>query len=212
MPMDKMFGTFRDKLKVKGTTYNGGSEEKVDEKSVRLHDTKANFSKTLPEVGFVIYMGLNMLLWGILYCAFKQIPLLDGGTKRIDCPTTMALLISVGPIAIAQAMTMLTEASRRPRPVLYPFHKDKVIHTMFHLSVSILFVVPVFLLVHTMLSSPGEAFFRLFSSCIVLAGAFNMAKSSYIPSAHRFMYAHIRDIYICNILQLFNKKMLFLKT
>ncbi len=160
MPMDKMFGTFRDKLKEKGTTYNGGSEEKVDEKSVRLHDTKANFSKTLPEVGFVIYMGLNMLLWGILYCAFKQIPILDGGTKRIDCPTTMALLISVGPIAIAQAMTMLTEASRRPRPVLYPFHKDKVIHTMFHLSVSILAcVVPVFLLVHTMLSSPGEAFF-----------------------------------------------------
>ena len=160
MPMDKMFGTFRDKLKEKGTTYNGGSEEKVDEKSVRLHDTKANFSKTLPEVGFVIYMSLNILLWGILYCAFKQIPLLDGGTKRIDCPTTMALLISVGPIAIAQAMTMLTEASRKPRPVLYPFHKDKVIHTMFHLSVSILVcVAPVFLLVNTMLSSPGEAFF-----------------------------------------------------
>ena len=183
----------------KGTTYNGGSEEKVDEKSVRLHDTKANFSKTLPEVGFVIYMGLNMLLWGILYCAFKQIPLLDGGTKRIDCPTTMALLISVGPIAIAQAMTMLTEASRRPRPVLYPFHKDKVIHTMFHLSVSILAcVAPVFLLVHTMLSSPGKRSFRLFSSRVLLPELLIWRRAAIYSSAHRFMYAHMYEIYnIC---------------
>ena len=29
-PLDKMFGTFRDKLKESGTSYRGGSEEKVD--------------------------------------------------------------------------------------------------------------------------------------------------------------------------------------
>ena len=28
-PYDKIFGTFRDKLKESGTTYQGGSEEKV---------------------------------------------------------------------------------------------------------------------------------------------------------------------------------------
>ena len=31
-PFDKFFGTFRDKLKETGTTYQGGSEEKVDAK------------------------------------------------------------------------------------------------------------------------------------------------------------------------------------
>ena len=28
-PMDRWFGTFRDKLKENNTTYNGGSEEKI---------------------------------------------------------------------------------------------------------------------------------------------------------------------------------------
>ena len=128
----------------------------------------------------------------------------------------MALLISVGPIAIAQAMTMLTEASRKPRPVLYPFHKDKVIHTMFHLSVSILVcVAPVFLLVHTMLAAQGKRSFRPFSSRVLcFAGAFNVAKNSYIlSSAHRFLCTHIFDIYVRSTLRkLFNNKILFLKT
>ena len=35
-PLDKMFGTFRDKLKETGTSYRGGSEEKVDAKG-RIH-------------------------------------------------------------------------------------------------------------------------------------------------------------------------------
>ena len=39
-PLDKMFGTFRDKLKESGTSYRGGSEEKVDAKTVAIHDSK----------------------------------------------------------------------------------------------------------------------------------------------------------------------------
>ena len=39
-PLDKIFGTFRDKLKEAGTSYKGGSEEKVDEKTVAIHDSK----------------------------------------------------------------------------------------------------------------------------------------------------------------------------
>ena len=39
-PFDKWFGTFRDKLKEHGTSYKGGSEEKVDEKSASVHDSK----------------------------------------------------------------------------------------------------------------------------------------------------------------------------
>jgi len=35
-----MFGTFRDKLKEHGTSYKGGSEEKVDAKAAAVHDSK----------------------------------------------------------------------------------------------------------------------------------------------------------------------------
>ena len=45
-PFDKMFGTFRDKLKEKGTSYRGGSEEKVDEKTAAIHDAKASLAGT----------------------------------------------------------------------------------------------------------------------------------------------------------------------
>ena len=39
-----MFGTFRDKLKEKGTSYRGGSEEKVDDKTAAIHDAKATLA------------------------------------------------------------------------------------------------------------------------------------------------------------------------
>ena len=42
--MDKIFGTFRDKLKESGTSYKGGSEEKVVTKTTSIHDRKASLS------------------------------------------------------------------------------------------------------------------------------------------------------------------------
>ena len=58
IPLDKMFGTFRDKLKETGTTYSGGSEEATDAKSAAIHDSKATL-KGFPDLGFCIYMGLK---------------------------------------------------------------------------------------------------------------------------------------------------------
>ena len=45
-PFDKIFGTFRDKLKETGTSYRGGSEEKVDDKTAAIHDAKASLAGT----------------------------------------------------------------------------------------------------------------------------------------------------------------------
>ena len=39
-----MVPTFRDKLKESGTSYKGGSEEKVDTKTTSIHDRKASLS------------------------------------------------------------------------------------------------------------------------------------------------------------------------
>ena len=50
-----MFGTFRDKLKETGTSYRGGSEEKVDAKTVAIHDSKSSLWGA-PDLGFFIYI------------------------------------------------------------------------------------------------------------------------------------------------------------
>ena len=57
-----MFGTFRDKLKDTDTSYKGGSEEKVDAKTVAIHDRKASLN-SLPDPGFAIYITLNTVIW-----------------------------------------------------------------------------------------------------------------------------------------------------
>ena len=64
--MDKIFGTFRDKLKENGTTYNGNSEEKVDPKTVAFHDSKATL-KGFPDLGFAIYIALKYVLFFLIY-------------------------------------------------------------------------------------------------------------------------------------------------
>ena len=83
-----MFGTFRDKLKETGTSYKGGSEEKIDSKGLfknhiidnhevlcqtaAVHDSKASLAG-LPDLGFAIYIGLNIISW--YGCDLENIPL-----------------------------------------------------------------------------------------------------------------------------------------
>ena len=64
-PFDKMFGTFRDKLKETGTSYKGGSEEKVDAKSAAIHDAKASL-RGFPDAGFAIYIMINCAIWAMV--------------------------------------------------------------------------------------------------------------------------------------------------
>lgn len=96
-PFDKMFGTFRDKLKETGpSTYRGGSEEKVDTKTASAHDAKASLT-TPPDAGFVIYMGVNCAIWAILWLAVRQ----EYQLHTIN-PHYLALLVSAGPVVLAQ--------------------------------------------------------------------------------------------------------------
>ena len=132
-PFDKMFGTFRDKLKETGpSTYRGGSEEKVDTKTASAHDAKASLT-TPPDAGFVIYMGVNCAIWAILWLAVRQ----EYQLHTIN-PHYLALLVSAGPVVLAQVgclcllpyhhyifhkvMANLTENTKRS--MFYPFHKD----------------------------------------------------------------------------------------
>ena len=60
-PFDKIFGTFRDKLKETGTSYRGGSEEKVDDKTAAIHDAKASLSGTYTSVHCVAYVYADVI-------------------------------------------------------------------------------------------------------------------------------------------------------
>ena len=151
-PLDKMFGTFRDKMKEDGTSYNGGSEEKTDTKSVAIHDTKATLY-SLPEVGYAIYISINLVIWGLLWKA-----VMDRNEVQAYNPHLLAFLISFGPLIIAQAMTNLTDISKRS--VLYPFHKEGWKTMSSHLIISsILTIGPVYIMIHMLLSNPGESFY-----------------------------------------------------
>jgi len=147
-PFDKVFGTFRDKMKEKGTSYRGGSEEKVDEKSAAIHDSKASLLG-LPDPGFATYISLNCLIW---FCFYEK--MMNNEMTRGISINTVAFLVSAGPIIIAQIMANLTDKSKRS--IFYPFHKDGWRNISSHLMIStVACVVPVFIFVHMILSEPG---------------------------------------------------------
>merc|ERR1711963_74061 len=152
-PFDKMFGTFRDKLKETGTSYRGGSEEeKTDAKTAAAHDAKASLT-TPPDAGFVIYMGVNCSIWAILWLAVRQ----EYQLHTIN-PHYLALLVSAGPVVLAQVMANLTENTKRS--MFYPFHKDgwKVISGHAFIS-SLVCIGPVYAMVHMLLSQPGQSIY-----------------------------------------------------
>jgi len=153
-PFDKIFGTFRDKLKETGTSYRGGSEEKVDDKTAAIHDAKASLAGR-PDPGFVIYIGLNCAIWALLWFSIQK----QFGIHEWN-PHYLAFLASSGPVIIAQMMANITENSKLKRSIFYPFHKDGWRTMSMHLVISTLVCVgPVYILVHMLLSNPGDSFY-----------------------------------------------------
>jgi len=151
-PFDQLFGTFRDKLKETGTTYQGGSEEKVDAKTASIHDAKASLQGP-PDVGFTIYMSVNCMMWTLLWFGVSKQHNVDTWS-----PHLLAFLISSGPIILAQVMANLTDTTARS--IFYPFHKDGWRTMSLHLVISsLLCVAPVYAIVHMLLSQPGDSLY-----------------------------------------------------
>ena len=118
-PFDKIFGTFRDKMKETGTSYRGGSEEKVDARTAAVLDSKSSLAGP-PDLGFVLYLGLNCLAWALLW-----LRLTDSGLVDWVSPATLAFTISAGPLVLAQVMANVTNTGTR-RSVFYPFHQVRL--------------------------------------------------------------------------------------
>ena len=152
-PFDKLFGTFRDKLNEKGTTYRGGADERIDEKTAITHDRKASLLG-LPDPGFIIYMALNCFIWVLIWCAASKQYGIDQWNPHI-----IAFISSAGPVLIAQVMANLTDKANCS--ILYPFHKDGWKAMSLHLIISSLVCIgPVYIMIHMLLSNPGDSFYH----------------------------------------------------
>ena len=100
------------------------------------------------------------------------------GSTSVLTPGMMAVLLSAGPVVLAQLMANITDKTKRS--VLYPFHKVDKRHYLLnylcvyqegwrtmsgHLVISVLTcVLPVYILVHMALSSPGESVYIYLSN------------------------------------------------
>ena len=103
-------------MKETGTSYRGGSEEKVDARTAAVLDSKSSLAGP-PDLGFILYLGLNCLAWALLW-----LRLTDSRLEDWLSPACLAFTISAGPVLLAQAMASLTNTASR-RSVFYPFHK-----------------------------------------------------------------------------------------
>ena len=147
-----MFGTFRDKLKETGTSYRGGSDENIDDKSAAIRDAKASL-RGFPDLSFSLYMALNCGIWALLLVGVQK----QYGVKDWN-PHYLASLASIGPVILAQIFANITESSKRS--IIYPFHKDGWKTMSVHLVISSLVcIAPVYAMVHMLLSEPGNSLY-----------------------------------------------------
>jgi len=149
-PLDKMFGTFREKLG-KSKEYQGEAKEKREEPTPANEFLSGSFSaKDIlpPSWQIAVY---NLLAYGTLaaFCAAAA------GTVVVDA-STLAAAVAVGPIVYGLlVLTVFGDGYA----YLWPFHKERLIgSTGFHLIISLLMVVlPTYHFVTTVLKPPGEA-------------------------------------------------------
>ena len=95
------------------------SKHQVDEKSARVHDTKASLLG-LPDVSFVIYLSLNCIVWVLIWQEASS-----GKQPNLN-PHLLAFLASVGPVGLAQLMVWIQDPRR---PILYPFQRQALHQT-----------------------------------------------------------------------------------
>ena len=70
--------------------------------TVAIHDSKSSLAGP-PDLGFVLYLGLNCLAWALLWLRLTDSSLVDWVS-----PATLAFTISAGPLVLAQVMANLT--------------------------------------------------------------------------------------------------------
>ena len=86
--------------------------------TVAIHDSKSSLAGP-PDLGFVLYLGLNCLAWALLWLRLTDSPQVEDLTWLT--PAIMAFIVGAGPVILAQSMANMTDNSKRS--IFYPFHK-----------------------------------------------------------------------------------------
>jgi len=157
-PLDRWFGTFRDKLDARRAPSNAATAKTSDERAV-VTDAKATLIG-LPEPSYLSYLALAACApWLLLAHTLTQPASAVGSSAAHLAASAVAL----GPVAAAVLLVLLTEPAKvaaDPKAALAaPFHKERLFGALgLHLLVGgLLTAMPVYHLVHTAVAPPGEA-------------------------------------------------------
>jgi len=167
-PLDRWFGTFKDKTLNSGRA-DGGQD--VDDVAAVTHDAKADITGQ-PDPSYAYYIATAVLLPLAALVGAMRDPasLAAWAAGPLSGAQAVALLCSVGPVAAGLLGLLLFDAKalRRPRfSLTAPFHKEGLLGALgFHLLVGgAVTVLPVYHMVHMVLAPPGESAYCMLHGC-----------------------------------------------
>lgn len=154
-PLDKMFGTFREKLG-RSLTYSGVAEDikEIVQTPNEFLSGSLGLSKALPDrLDSVFYNSLVYATFALFVC--KEVGLYGEYADKFSA-AEMGWLIAVGPAVFGMFVLAMFGDSKA---TLYPFHKEELFgplgfHTIFQ---TIMVVMPVYHFVTTVLQPKGDS-------------------------------------------------------
>jgi len=167
-PLDRWFGTFKDKIDQKTPTHTEHNDDAVAARVVhsqnRVIDPKSTLAG-LPEPSFVVYSLLAVVLPAYALCVALMDPTAHNrwSVGAFSGAQLVAALVGGGPVLVAVAMLALNDpnalAARARQALTAPFHKERLAGALgLHLVVGMaITVMPVYHIVHTALADPGQA-------------------------------------------------------
>lgn len=163
-PLDKIFGTFREKLG-KSDEYKGESKDSVAS-VIAKDDEPIKHEKYLRgplQIKDAVPTKTDSTFFNSLYLAlFATFGLAVVGQQFVDFPYTVSAAFGVGPV-VAGMLTLIIFGDKKP--MLWPFHKENLVGGLgFHLLISTVMVLaPTYHFASTMLLPQGQAvYFQVF--------------------------------------------------
>lgn len=155
IPFDYIFGTFRDKMNIDGSSYKGDADIVTDD-AAKILDSKANiFSRPSKET--LIYYILVIPLYILVV---QKVLIIN--PVFIENASLIAFLASMGPILIGILISFFSSNKKDLRRLLfYPFHKESFFGSFgINILLSILVtVIPTFHTIQMLCSEPGEGIY-----------------------------------------------------
>jgi len=177
-PLDRWFGTFKDKIVTKAEAApdahdipgTDASDTDAPGRGAAVHDAKSTLFG-FPEIGSFVYMlGAVLLPLAALVGAMRDPSSLPTAVGPLNGAQAVALLCSAGPVLVGLLLLLVTDRKAHSRPrftFTSPFHKEGLVGALgLHLAVGVaVTVVPVYHMVHMVLAPPGLSAYCSLHGC-----------------------------------------------